>query len=327
MRAATIIAGAVLVLAAAVQATTIETVPVGNPRNVAASTGYGAVAYTYNIGEYEVTVGQYTEFLNAVARTDTYGLYSMNMNMSGEPEEGHGIYRMGSPGSYTYGVEPRVVNRPVTWVSFGDAMRFANWLHNGKPAGDQNAATTEDGAYGVNGAVDTVALNAVSRKVGWQWAVTSENEWYKAAYYKGGGTNAGYYMFPTSSDSLPSNDLLTPDPGNNANFFQEGFTVDYFPTEVGEFENSDSPYGTFDQGGNVWEWNETTMDYPPHSFRGLRGGSFNMEYYELSAVNSWMQDPTVEIDYVGFRVVQVPEPASMALLALSGLAVLRKRRR
>ena len=36
----------------------------------------GSVGYNYNIGKYEVTAGQYTEFLNAVARTDTYGLYN-----------------------------------------------------------------------------------------------------------------------------------------------------------------------------------------------------------------------------------------------------------
>ena len=37
---------------------------------------YGAVGYTYQIGKYDVTVGQYCQFLNAVAQTDTYGLYN-----------------------------------------------------------------------------------------------------------------------------------------------------------------------------------------------------------------------------------------------------------
>ena len=35
----------------------------------------GAVDYNYSIGKFEVTTGQYTEFLNAVAVTDTYSLY------------------------------------------------------------------------------------------------------------------------------------------------------------------------------------------------------------------------------------------------------------
>ena len=46
---------------------TIETVPVGNAGNAADTTGYGAVAYDYALGKYEVTLNQYSEFLNAVA--------------------------------------------------------------------------------------------------------------------------------------------------------------------------------------------------------------------------------------------------------------------
>ncbi|MHC4063518.1 MAG: hypothetical protein ACYSUQ_14280 [Planctomycetota bacterium] len=41
-------------------------------------------------------------------------------------------------------------------------------------------------------------------------------------------------------------------------------------TEVGEFENSASTYGTFDQGGNVFEWNGTIIAV---QYRGVRGGS------------------------------------------------------
>ena len=39
------------------------------------TTGDGAVNYIYNIGEYAVTAGQYTAFLNAVAKTDPDRLY------------------------------------------------------------------------------------------------------------------------------------------------------------------------------------------------------------------------------------------------------------
>jgi len=70
-----------------------------------------------------------------------------------------------------------------------------------------------------------------------------------------------YFDYPTSSDAVPSNDVISPDPGNNANFYQDGYTIGspYYRTEAGEFENSDSPYGTFDQGGNVYEWNEAVI--------------------------------------------------------------------
>ena len=61
--------------------TNLETVAVGDPGNVGEPSGgpdtiFGAVGYTYNIGKYEVTAGQYTAFLNSAAQTDPYGLYN-----------------------------------------------------------------------------------------------------------------------------------------------------------------------------------------------------------------------------------------------------------
>ena len=58
-------------------------VTVGNPGN-APDTRYnaisvGSVGYAYQIGKYEVTAGQYTEFLNAVAKADPNGLYNTAM--------------------------------------------------------------------------------------------------------------------------------------------------------------------------------------------------------------------------------------------------------
>ncbi len=46
-----------------------ELVTVGNPTNAADSISYGRVDYYYRFGKYEVTIAQYTAFLNAVAPT------------------------------------------------------------------------------------------------------------------------------------------------------------------------------------------------------------------------------------------------------------------
>src|SRR6476659_3432762 len=105
----------VLLAALATQslAVTIDTVPVGNVGNANDSTSFGGVNYAYRIGMTEVTIGQYTAFLNAVAATDTYSLYNTkmatNLNFAG-------ISRSGSPGNYSYSPIGSP-NKPVTYVN------------------------------------------------------------------------------------------------------------------------------------------------------------------------------------------------------------------
>ncbi len=305
----------------------IELVPVGNAGNTADThgNGYGAVGYDYLIGKYEVTAGQYTAFLNAVAGVDSYGLYNTDMWSS---TYGCKIQQIESSGTYTYSVAGDYANRPVNYVSWGDAARFSNWLQNGQNSGAQDASTTEDGAYSLNGATTQAALMAVTRNSGATWFIPTEDEWYKAAYHKNDGTTGNYWDYPTGTDSTPSNDLSTPDPGNNADFNQSGYTIGspYYRTEVGEFENSDSPYGTFDQGGNLWEWNETAIS----SSRGVRGGHWSHYSRSLLASNRYLYSPTYEDHYgFGFRVASVPEPGGIALLlsgAIAGLIWWKRRR-
>ena len=351
---------ALLACVSSLQATVIiETVPVGNLGNIgelsgAGAGGYGpdricgAVSYEYNIGKYKVTAGQYAEFLNAVAATDTYGLY--NTSMDSHPH-GCQITRNGSSGSYTYdfsgrpsGTEANWVDRPVNYVNWGDAARFANWLHNGQPGlvspVSQDANSTEDGAYFLDGAMGDAALLAVNREANWKWAIPTEDEWYKAAYYDPtdydpdgpGGTDPGpgYWDYPTSSDSVPSNDL--DGGGNNATFEDSGYTIGspYYRTEFGAHENSESPYGTFDQAGNVFEWNETIIladVEPPSTNRGTRGSAFDYNVTtEMHAAGRSSLIPTYEHDSFGFRVAQIPEPATLGLLLIGGLVLLRRRR-
>ena len=283
---------------------TNEMVTVGNPGNAADNTTYGAVAYEYRIGTYEVTAGQYAEFLNAVAATDAYDLYSTNMDTSND-QYGCNIVRSGSPGSYSYTVAPDYADRPVNFVSWGDAARFANWLHNGQPAGAQDLSTTEDGSYFLNGATSDVDVSAVTREADATWRIPGEDEWYKAAYHKNDGATGNYWDYPTGSDSAPGNDLTeATSPGNNANIALGPIPIDsgtYYTTEKGEFELSESPYGTFDQTGNVYEWNEAQS----RRGQGFGGGAAN-----AGADRRFPSAPSLQQSEIGFRLA-APGPPSI----------------
>ncbi len=63
------------------------------------------------------------------------------------------------------------------------------------------------------------------------------------------------------------------------------------------------------------------------SYRGLRGGSFNNNDNNLHASNRSIGiDPTYESSNVGFRVSEVPEPATIVMLSLAGVGILRRKR-
>jgi formylglycine-generating enzyme required for sulfatase activity len=320
-----IFAAAVLSLSLAVPSSTaaivVETVPIGNPGNPNDQDygpgAFGAVTAFYAIGKYEVTLTQYTAFLNAIAATDTYGVYSpalaTDLNVKG-------IIRSGVAGSYTYSVFGDG-SRPVTYVSWYNAARFTNWLQNGQPVGLQGPTTTEQGAYTMNGNFN-LPRNADAR----YW-IPSETEWYKAAYYQPlalGGDSDGYWLFPTQSNSIPGN-VVGGSP-NLANYYHNSvFSVtqsgsysseDNYLSAAGAYSGSSSYYGTFDQGGNVIEWTEGITG----SKRILRGGSFVDEHFDLQARYSDFEDPVGEARYIGFRIAaSVPEPATGVILPLASV--------
>jgi formylglycine-generating enzyme required for sulfatase activity len=86
-----------------------------------------------------------------------------------------------------------------------------------------------------------------------------------------------------------------------------------------------SAYGTYDQGGNLYEWNETDI-YGDGTYRGFRGGSFSFGDEYMHAAHRRESLPTHEYVSRGFRVAAVPEPTALSLLAVGGLSLLRRRR-
>ena len=326
---ASAIIGLALCCSTTARAVTIDWATVGNPgnsynNNVLGSSRYGAVDYVYRISKHEVTNAQYAEFLNAVAASDTYGLYNNSMNSSLRG----GIVRSGTSGSYTYSVKAPVFrnipvvcsytytydNKPVNFVSQSDAMRFINWLQNG-----QTNSGTENGGHSM--------LNAGLRAVDAKFFLPNTHEWYKAAYHKNDGVTGNYWEYPTASNEEPNNNPPAADTGNSANFLplngawatRDGL----FPmTDVGAYSHSPSPYGTFDQGGNLYEWVDK-------AFQGgectLRGGAFADFAGRMSA--SRCAIGSEESSEVGFRVAAaVPEPSTLLLTVLSVIGLMTRKR-
>jgi len=329
-----------------------QLVKVGNPNNAPDTTGYGVVATEFWIGKYQVTIGQYAEFLNAVAATGPdRGLFNANMDSDqrirgitrsglGTLEDPHTYTVVGPNGGIPAGAESGA-NRPITYVSWFDAARFANWMANGKPTGPAGPTTTDDGAYNLGAATSGNApiRNTINPNTGVAptFFIPTENEWYKAAYYspvKGGPTTPGYFAYGTQNDTGPSNGWSSTNGAmankslpNQANFRSARYAVtglnttinanddQNLLTNVGAFEDSYSFYGAFDMSGNSLEWND--LDGVAGSSRGRRGGSWSdTSAVSLSSATRATASTTTENEFIGFRLVSpVPEPSVLGLLA------------
>ena len=311
-----------------------EMVTVGDPGNAPdANTGsvYGAVSSSFRIMKYEFTNQQYAFFLNSVAATDSYSLYNASM---GSDARG-GITQVGLSGSYTYAVKANMGDKPVNYVSWFDAARVANWLQNGAA----NSSSTETGAYTLNGVTsgDAVAANS-----GATFFIPTESQWYKAAYYKGGGTNAGYWTYATQNDTLPTAVTASATGDGSAGSVGNFANYNYVASWNGQTGNvttvgtngSSSAYDAFDMSGNVLEWDD--LNGTPGPTHGLRGGYYG--YYSQPPLNLGSTDhyegaPSLEYPGVGFRLAatSVPEidPHSIGgvlALVLGSLGLLERRR-
>ncbi len=312
----------------------------GNPGDVQPGDTFGSVATPYLISKHEVTNAQYVEFLNAKDPTGANTLQLYNSQMSTYVASGGINFTAGNANGNKYSIKLDQGNKPVTFVSWYDSVRFANWLNNGQGSGD-----TESGAYTLEGGTPLPNnASSIARNGGASVFLPSEDEWYKAAYYKGGGTNAGYWDYPTQTDDVPISDQPPGAfaPTNSANYlnndgvangYNDGWAVtgstsfsstQNYLSDVGAYAASVSAYGTFDQAGNVWEWNESLIDSPAHRFRG---GAWALDAEPLPAsYRGIYYDATLDDFRSGFRVASVPEPAGMVLWLVGGMMLARRRR-
>jgi len=302
---------------------TIDMVTVGDPGNTADTTGQpnpaGAVADAFQIMKFEFTNQQYTDFLNSVDPNGTNPNSVYNTSMASNVRGG--ITNTGTTNGSRYAVKTNMGDKSVNYVSWFDAARVANWLQNG-----QGSGSTETGAYTLVGG--QTSGTAPAANPGASYFLPTENQWYKAAYYVGGSTNAGYWDYATQSDTAPT--AVTAGStgiglsGSTGNFANHNDGADWNSqngnvTTVGT-NGGASAYGAFDMSGNVSEWNDLTG--AAGSSRGLRGGDWGSDALTLSASGRAAIASSDESDFYGFRLaspVAVPEPSTW-VMGLAGLA-------
>ncbi|NBS07774.1 MAG: hypothetical protein EBS69_10455, partial [Verrucomicrobia bacterium] len=225
----------------------MEFVTIGNPNNVADTTGSpnpaGAVAYTYNLGKYEVS----RDMVNKANTAGNLGLTLGDMSGLG----GNGI------------------NRPATGISWYEAAKFVNWLNTSKGYPAAYKFSGANFAVWTNGDAGYQASNPYRNSQA-RFFLPSTDEWYKGAYGSPGGT---WYNFATGSNTAPTQ----VSGGTNAGTVVYGQSG---PTGPADITNAGglSAYGTMAQGGNVYEWMETAADGVNNSTtenRDYRGGRWS----------------------------------------------------
>jgi formylglycine-generating enzyme required for sulfatase activity len=232
---------------------------------------------------------------------------------------------------------------PATGISWNEAARFVNWLNTEKgfaPAYKFTSNGFNDNIVLWDQTADPLDFDASNRYRSKRanFFLPSTHEWYKAAYYdpnKSGG--AGYWDYATGSDSAP-----TQTDGSTA----QGEAVYNRSNAQGPADVTNagglSPYGVMGLNGNVWEWEESSVDLLNNnvsSSRGLRGGGYGSVASALISSSRGGDSPGDQVSSIpdyGFRVVSynsdavVPEPSMMVigtLFGLGGLAAKRRRKK
>ena len=240
-----------------------EYITIGDIGNAADSNGYGGVNYYYKISKHEVTIMQFQQAVDA----------------------GDGDENYWNDGTRTVGSSAPAVN-----LTLNEAKKYCNYLTSGN---------IRNGVYQFNNGITNDSTGTLSRGniiynnsySAW-YALTTEDEWYKAAYYTG-NTSDAWSSYTHGSNSVPIHGTT-----NGWNYYSSGFvgtTPNYvWPAGHGAEEQN----GTHDMMGNVW-------DVMQSGTVGRGGSYYNYATGLRSAHRNINFIPHNEVTHAGIRVVKI----------------------
>ncbi len=288
------------------------------------NSGRGRVNYQYKISKLEITTSQWLEFTNTFStQTDAYNFTKFGPSIWGATFDptyiGPGVrYRLRQG-------DPNAGMRPVGGISWRDAARYCNWLHNGKSS---SLASLTTGAYDTTtfgGNRATGYTDAATHLAGAKYWIPTLDEWMKAAYYdpdRFGIGVGGWWEYTNRSNQqgvpgLPG--VGTTNAGLRLDFFRE------WAIPLGAYQGAISPWGLFDTSGGAAEWTEGWAGTVDRETLGASAGGI-LQRENIATTEGLVFDPEETNSNIGLRIASVV-PAPSTIVALGFMLYPRRKRR
>ena len=295
--------------------------------------GRGSVGYRYRISKNEVTTAQWLEFVNS------YSTQSDKMRWFGAPS----FWGARLDSSYS-GPGNRWVLRtdvenasrlPVFSISWRDAARYVNWLHNGKGT---SLSAIANGAYDTSTFTeqddgDFITFNDQrTRSAGARFWIPSLDEWVKAAHYEPrnlDGTGGRWWRYVDGGEDILVPGL--PEDGGQTTVGMEAFSNGewIFDKPLGMYEDVVSPWGLLDVSGGASEWTEEIEGIGGRAeHRVYDGGPAGGWPGQIDRLDEWNFASPFHAPLTGLRIAStVPSPGPLGGLLAASSTLLRRRKR